>query len=372
MDAHGNSRQSIIVKTGYIGILTNVIVVAGKGIVGIVSGSMSILLDALNNLADAMSSIITIIGVKLAGRPADDKHPFGYGRIEYFAGIIVAALILAAGGTSLVESIKGIINPSDLEFSVMSISIITITVFIKLGLGLYTKRKGKEVSSDALISSGTECLFDSIVSIATLVSALAFYITGLNIDCWLAAIISCLLIKAGIEMIMSPVNELLGSRSSVELTSSIKTRVKTIEGVRGVYDVVIHNYGPEQNIGALHVEVDDALKASDLHQITKKIQILVLHEFGIIVTVGFYAHHREGSEASKAEEVVRKYVMKQDGVVGMHGFYINNDDKILSFDIVYSFKVHHPITLRSHIIEWLRNDYQDHNIYIGLDRNYSE
>lgn len=367
-----NTRQQQIVRTGYVGIATNVLVVIGKAAVGFASGSIAIMLDAVNNLADAMSSLVTIVGVKLAGRPADDKHPFGYGRIEYFAAIIVAALILVAGGTSLKESIQGILSPSEMDFSLVSLAIIAATIVVKLLLGIYTKRKGKELSSDALISSGTESMFDCVVSAATLISALIFYLSGLNIDSWLAAVISCLIIKAGIEMLMSPIGELLGSRQSVELTAAVKQRVKEATGVRGVYDVVLHNYGPEQNMGALHVEVDDTMTAADLHHLTRQIQILLIHEFGIFFTVGFYAHHQEGSAAAMEEEKVRQYVMAQEGVLGMHGFYVNHEDKVLSFDIVYSFKLTTPVTLRQHAREWLSKDYPGYTINIGLDRNYSE
>lgn len=365
-----NNRQNEIVRTGYVGIGTNVLMVIGKAAVGLASGSAAIVLDAVNNLADALSSIITIVGVKLAGRPADDSHPFGYGRIEYFAGVVVAALVLVAGGTSLVESIKGIMHPQDMEFTVVGIAVIAGAIVVKAVLGLYTKRKGKELSSDALVSSGTECLFDCIVSIATLVSALVFYLSGVNVDCWLAAIISCLIIKAGIEMLMSPVNELLGARNSGELTGGIKARVKEETNVRGVYDVVIHNYGPEQNIGALHVEVEDTMTAAELHHLTRQIQMLVKREFGIFVTVGFYAHHREGSEAALEEDKVRGYVMAQDGVQGMHGFYVSHEDKVISFDIVYSFKVSTPISLRDTVKEWVLAHYPGYAVHIGMDRVY--
>lgn len=205
-----------------------------------------------------------------------------------------------------------------------------------------------------------------------IVSALVFSLSGVNVDCWLAAAISCLIIKAGLEMLMSPVNELLGTRNSSELTSAIKSRVKEETSVRGVYDVVIHNYGPEQNIGALHVEVEDTMTASELHHLTRQIQMLVKREFGIFVTVGFYAHHQEGSMPALEEEKVRKYVMSQDGVLGMHGFYVNHDDRHLSFDIVYSFKVRTPISLRDGVKSWIHSQYPGYEVNIGMDRNFSE
>ncbi|MCQ2228595.1 MAG: cation diffusion facilitator family transporter [Bacteroidales bacterium] len=366
------NRQQEIVRTGYLGIATNALVASGKAVVGLAAGSMAIVLDAVNNLTDAMSSVITIIGVKLAGRPADDKHPFGYGRIEYFTALVIAAIILVAGATSLIESIKGIFEPSEQEYTTVGLCIVAASVVVKYFLGAYTKRKGKELSSDSLISSGTDCLFDCVISISTLVSAAITLFLGWNIDCWLAAAISCVVIKAGLEMLMSPVNELLGMRSDPELTAAIKARVKEIDGIRGAYDVVIHNYGPEQNIGALHVEVEDTMTAADLHHITRQIQLLVRKEFGIFVTVGFYAHNQENSDEAREENTIRQYVMSLEGILGMHGFYVNHSDKMLSFDVVYSFKVTHPITLRQQIVDWLQSNYSGYNISVGLDRNYSE
>ena len=367
------SRQDQIVRTGFWGIGVNLLVSAGKAAVGFVSGSMAIVMDAVNNLTDILSSALTIIGVKLAGRPADDKHPFGYGRIEYFTAVIIALLILVAGGTSLLESIKGILHPEPQEYSLVSFLIITFTLLMKYFLGVYTKRQGKRLHSDSLVSSGSECIYDCIVSVATIVSAVLMVTLGWNVDSWLAAIIACLIIKVGLEMLISPINELLGLRNDPELTSSIKARVReAVPGVRGVYDVVLHNYGPEQNIGALHVEVDDTLAASHLHHMTRQIQQVVRHDFGLFVTVGFYAHHKEGTESAAEEAVVRQHVMQQDGVLGMHGFYVNHQDRLLSFDIVYSFRLSHPITLRTQVTEWLRqHGYADHEIMIGLDRNYS-
>lgn len=366
-----NNRQQQIVRTGYLGILTNVVVAAGKAIVGMAAGSMAIVLDAVNNITDALSSVITIVGVKLAGRPADDEHPFGYGRIEYFTAVIIAAMILVAGGTSLIESIKGIIEPSEQEYSLIGLGIIAVTIVVKYSLGVYTKRKGKELSSDALLTSGADSMFDSLISLTTIIAAVIMFATGWSVDFYLAAIISCLIIKAGIEMLMSPISELLGMRSDPELTAAIKARVGQIEGVRGVFDVVMHNYGPEQNIGALHAEVDDTLTASELHHITRLIQMAVYQEFGIFTTVGFYAHHQEGSDEAREEAAIREHVMAIDGILGMHGFYVNHADRMLSFDVVYSFNVSQPITLRHQIVEWLQQGrYAGYAINVGLDRKY--
>lgn len=364
------TRQEKIIRTGYYGVGCNICVASGKAMVGFASGSIAIVMDAVNNLTDALSSVLTIVGAKLAGRPADDKHPFGYGRVEYFTAVVIAALVLVAGGTSLKESIEAILEPEEQQYSLVGVCILVATVVVKFMLGVYTRRKGKELSSDSLLSSGTECLYDCVVSVSTLLSVLIVVCFGVSLDSWLAAIISCLIIKAGIEMLMAPINELLGRSNDPHLTAEIKTKVKTVEGVRGVYDVVLHDYGPEQKIGALHVEVDETLHATVLHLITRRIQHLLWTEYGIFVTVGFYAHHQPGTPQAQEEARIRQHVLGLEYVEGLHGFHVDTEARILSFDIVYSFGLKNPISLRNQVIEWLKPDYEGYDIYIGLDRKY--
>lgn len=364
-------RKQQIVRTGYVGVGANVLIAGVKAAIGAISGSMAIILDAVNNMTDALSSILAILGAKLAGKPANDKHPFGYGRIEYFAAVIIAVLIIVAGISSLVESVRGIFNPSDQNFTFAGLAIIAISIVAKFFLGAFTKRKGKELDSDSLVASGTECMMDCVISLATLVSAAVTLIWGLSLDCYLAAIISCLIIKVGIEMLMSPINELLGHRSDIAMVNAMKARVKTIDGVLGAYDVVLHDYGPEQKMGALHIEVDETMSAAQMHHLTRKVQKLVRNEFGIFVTVGFYAHNTPGSPVAAEEARIREHVMSMEGVTGMHGFYSDSQEKILSFDIVYSFEVGKPLSLRDEITEWLKPQYSDYEILVGLDRNYS-
>lgn len=367
------NRSKEIVRTGYIGIGTNLCVSATKAVIGLAAGSAAIVLDAVNNISDALSSVITIVGVKLAGRPADDKHPFGYGRIEYFTAVIIAAMILTAGGISLVESVKGILEPTDQEYSNVGLVILGITIVAKYALGIYTKRKGQQLNSDALIGSGKDSIFDSVISTSTLVSAGIFICTGISLDSWFALVISLLLIKAGIETLLSPIDDMLGIRADAELTSGIKRSVKqNVPDVRGVYDVVLHNYGPNRNFGALHVEIADNLPAAQLHLITRRIQRVIWRDYSIFLTVGFYAHHTEGTHEAEVEKQVRKMVLSHDGALNMHGFYINDMEKMISFDIVYSFKLHTPVSLRNEVEEQLRKDYPEYDINIGMDRNYSE
>ena len=165
------ARGNIIVRTSIIGILANVFLAGFKAGVGILSNSIAIILDAVNNLSDALSSVITIVGTKLAGREADKKHPFGYGRIEYLSSLVIAMIVLYAGITSLTESVEKIIHPETPDYSVAALIIVAVAVFVKIGLGLFVKTTGEKVNSDSLINSGKDALLDSVISVSTLAAA---------------------------------------------------------------------------------------------------------------------------------------------------------------------------------------------------------
>ena len=193
-------REKTIVKTGIIGIVTNILLAAFKAFVGLLSNSIAIILDAVNNLSDALSSTITIIGTKLAGKKPDKKHPMGHGRIEYISAAIISMIVLYAGITSLIESVKKIINPVTPEYKTVTLIIVAVAVVVKIVLGTYVKKTGEKVNSDALKASGKDALFDSIISASTLVAAIVFLISGVGIEAYLGAAISVIIIKSGVEM----------------------------------------------------------------------------------------------------------------------------------------------------------------------------
>ena len=238
-------REKIIVKTSVIGILANVFLAATKAVIGIFSHSIAIILDAVNNLSDALSSVITIIGAKLAGREPDKKHPFGYGRIEYLSALVIAMIILYAGVTSLTESVKKIIKAEIPEYSAVSLVIVGIAILVKLGLGFYVRAAGQKVNSDSLVNSGKDALLDSAISSATLIAALVFTFSGLSLEAYLGALIALVIIKAGLEMLTETISKLLGEPGDVEMLQEIKRTVCGFPEVNGAYDLILHNYGPD-------------------------------------------------------------------------------------------------------------------------------
>ena len=225
-------RSQEIIRTSWIGIVTNVLLAGFKAVVGVLASSVAIVMDAVNNLSDALSSVITIVGTKLSQRPADRKHPFGFGRIEYFSAIIIAVIVLSAGVTSLIESVKKIFDPTTPEYTKTTLLVIVVAIVVKLVLGQYVKRKGEALKSDALIASGSDALFDAVITLATLVSAGVMLMWNVSLDGILGALISIVIIKAGIEMLASPVNELLGVSIPAELTREIKKEGAIVSPVR--------------------------------------------------------------------------------------------------------------------------------------------
>lgn len=333
-------REKTIVRTSIIGIVTNVLLVIFKAFVGVVSHSIAVILDAVNNLTDALSSVVTIIGAKLGAKKPDRKHPLGYGRIEYLSSMIVAALVIYAGITSLVESVKKIISPEAADYSIVSIMIISVAIVVKLILGLYVRKKGKDVNSGALSASGSDALFDAIISASVLASAIIYLIWGVSLEAYVGVLISGFIIKAGIEMMIETLNDIIGKREDAETISELKKIICEEEAVLGAYDVTLFNYGPNKNYGSVHVELPDTLTVDDVDRITRKIQLNVYNKTGIILTgVGVYSFNTSDDESAQMRNTIQKTVMSHEWALQMHGFYADMEKKTVRFDVVLSFDI---------------------------------
>ena len=330
------------------------------------------LMDAVNNLSDALSSVITIVGTKLAARPADRKHPFGFGRVEYFSAILIAVIVLSAGITSLIESVKKIFAPTEPEYTTVTLVVIIVAIVVKLLLGLYVKKQGERLQSDALKASGSDALFDAIITLATLVSAGIMLLWHVSIDGYLGALISIVIIKAGIEMLASPVNELLGARVSEELVHDIKEEVLQFEGVHGVYDLILHNYGPEVMIGSLHISVDDTMDAYRLHGLTRSIAVKMYQQYGIIMTVGVYAVATGENKRTELQNAVVRTLTQHKDIVQVHGFYYFEKENLVTVDVVPDLSVRDDQALCRQLIAELQPLLPDVELSIVIDHNYSE
>ena len=367
IDVLAANREKTIVKTSIIGILTNVLLVGFKAFVGLMSNSIAIILDAVNNLSDALSSVVTIIGAKLGAKQPDKKHPLGYGRIEYLSSMIVAALVLYAGITSLVESIKKIIRPEAAEYGTVTLIIISVAIVVKLILGLYVKKQGKKVNSGALVASGSDAMFDAILSASVLASAIVYLIWGVSLEAYVGVVIAGFIIKAGVEMMIETLNDIIGKREDAETTKELKQIICEEESVLGAYDVTLFNYGPNRNYGSVHVELPDTLTVDDVDRITRKIQVDVYQKTGVILTgIGVYSYNTSNDEAAQMRNKVQETVLSHEWALQMHGFYADTEKKTARFDVVMSFDVDRKEALETMYKE-ICGMYPDYEIVIVPD-----
>ena len=366
------NRQKVIVRTSIVGILTNVLLVGFKAAVGLVSNSIAIILDAVNNLSDALSSIVTIIGAKLGAKQPDKKHPLGYGRIEYLSSMIVAALVLYAGITSLVESIKKIIHPETAAYGTATLIIISVAIAVKLVLGLYVKKQGKKVRSGALTASGSDAMFDAVLSASVLASAIVYLIWGVSLEAYVGVVIALFIIKAGVEMMIETLNDIIGKREDAETTDELKRVICEEESVRGAYDVTLFNYGPDRNYGSVHVELPDTMTVDEVDRISRRLQTDVFRKTGVILTgISVYSHNTKNDEAAAMRDAIRSAVLSHEWALGMHGFYADTEDRTMRFDVVLSFDVD-----RKEALETLHREvsaqYPDYEILIVPDVDVSD
>ena len=366
------TRENGIVKVSIKGIITNIILVIFKAIVGLIAGSISIILDAVNNLTDALSSGITIIGVKLSNKPATKKHPYGYGRIEYLTSIVIAIIIIVAAVTALYESILKIINPTTPVYEVYSFIIIGVAILVKVLLGLYYRKKGKELNSESLKASGMDALLDSILSLATLIGMIVNVAFGLMIEGYLGIVIGLFILKAGIDIIRDTLSLIIGERIDSDLVVGLKRLATSFDEVYGCYDVIIHNYGPEKLIGTIHVELNDNLQAKEIHDLSEKIITKAYEEYGIALTVGIYARNDSSEFSSKVRDDILKILEDYKTLKQFHGYYINLENKTILFDIIFDFKEHKQKELVEEIRNRVHDLYPEYNVIVNLDTDYSD
>ena len=367
-----DSREKQIINVSIIGIIANIILAGFKFTVGFISSSIAIMVDALNNASDVLSSVVTIIGTKLAGRPADKDHPYGHGRIEYLSAAVISAIILYAGITALIESAKKIINPVEPDHNALTLAVVAAGVIVKIVLGRYVKSRGVELSSDSLVGSGQDALMDSAVSSTTLIGALIFLGFGINLEAWLGAFISLMIIKAGLNMFMETTSKILGERAESELTKSIKETICETEGIFGAYDLILTNYGPDSLMGSVHIEVPDTWTAEKIDVASREITHRVYEKYHIALSaIGIYSHSTS-SKVIAIQNRIKETVMSQDYILQVHGFYCDIEKKIIRFDVVIDFAAPDSKDVHRKVIESIQKLYPDYDVTVQFDLDYSD
>lgn len=372
-DAYIEERNRVIIRTSILGITANVVLALLKALVGMATHSIAITLDAVNNFTDAGSSVITIAGTKLASKKPDKKHPWGHGRIEYLSAMLLGALVLSAGISSLIEAVRKIIDPRTPEYSSVSLILVAICVLVKIFLGRYVTAAGKRANSETLVNSGRDALMDALVSASTLAAALLYLLYGVSLEAWIGALISVLIIKTGFEMQLNTISEILGQRVDADLVRAVCRTVESFDEVYGVYDMIFHDYGPNRVNGSLHVEVDDAMTAREISDLLRRIAVKVYQEHQVQLTaIGIYSMNTKDRKAMRLREEITKIAMAHNHVLQLHGFSLK--ENVVQFDIIVDFEADDPEKIRDEITAEVSAAYPELTVqaFCDADYNFSE
>lgn len=365
------NRDKQIIKVSYIWIITNIVLVIFKAIVWFLSNSIAIILDAVNNLSDVISSVVTIIWTKLSAKKPDKEHPYWHGRIEYFASVIIAVIILTAWLAAFKESIEKIIHPEETNYTIVTLAVVLVGVFVKIFLWRYVKNQWKKLNSGSLIASGTDAISDSVLSLSTFIAALISIFFNIWLEGYLWVIISIFIIKAAYEILKDTINEMIGIRADSELTQKLRSKIQDFDEVLWVYDLALHSYGPNKVIWTAHIEVKDSLTARDIHRITRNIQNWVYNELWIFLTIWIYASNDEW-EFGKIQKELNQIIRNYENIIQMHGFYVDDSTNNISFDLIFDFKEEHPEKIVKKIKKEIKEKFPDYEYSVIIDNDVSD
>lgn len=366
----GRERNRIIVRTSVIGVVANVLLAAVKVAAGLFAASIAIVSEGVNNAADALTSILTLVGTKLAAKHPDEKHPFGYGRIEYLTGLVVAVIIIVSGVQILIESAKLVFNPEPLSISYLSLGIVAVSAVFKFFLGLYTIARGKAASSDALVGVGVECRGDSYVSAITIVTAVVFLLTGVSIDAYAGLIMAALIIKAGYEVLFKTVSEIIGRPGDRELAARLYARIRATPGVKGAADMMLHNYGPEAWSGSVNVEVDHAMSVGETYALLHDLQLRIMHEERVTMVFGVYAVGDDHEETRRVRDKVIAFVRTHEHVLSFHAVYLEPASNRIYCDLVVDYALKDWDGLRTEFLAYMRAAFPDQDVELTIETDY--
>lgn len=287
MDRAKGDRAKVGSLAGIVCIVLNVALCAAKGVIGVVSGSVSIVADALNNLTDASSNIVSVLGFKLASKPADPEHPYGHGRYEYLSGLVVAVMVLLIGVELLKSSVEKIIAPTPVEFSAALVVVLVLSIAVKLWMGAFNKGLGARIDSETLMATAQDSKNDAIATTAVLATSLIGYGTGINLDAWAGLAVGAYIVYSGIELIKDTIDPLLGSAPDPKLVSHIRAKIMGYPGVLGTHDLMVHDYGPGRQFASAHVEMAAETDPMESHDTLDNIEQAFKDEDGLVVTLHY-------------------------------------------------------------------------------------
>ncbi|GHV29784.1 cation diffusion facilitator transporter [Clostridia bacterium] len=366
-----SKRDAYLLMAGSIGILMNLLLVAIKWAIGTSANSVALISDALNNLLDAGCSAIVIIGTKLAKKSPDKKHPYGYGRIEYIAELVVSAAILVCGVGFLKRSTLAIAKPQEVHFDVISFWGILFALGIKVFLWRYNKRVEKKINSQMLKAASVDALSDVAISLLTLIVAIVSLFSDVKIDGYMGIIVSLFVMYSGMKLINETGGSILGSKIEKSLADKIYQKVMEQDIVSGAHDLILHNYGPNRHIGSINVGIADSLTVKEVADVFVRLKSEINEEFGISMTLGIYSINNYDEKTLKMKSEAQEIILGFDKVLNIHAFGIDGKAKVMYFDIVLDFEIVDEKWLKRDIEKALKSKFPTYDIMIHVDREYT-
>ena len=369
-----NNRSAYGVLAGLVGIICNVFLFAGKLIIGLIINSSAVMTDSFNNLSDAASSVISLIGAKLAAKPADKEHPFGHGRYEYIVALIVSFIILEVGISCFKTSLEKIFHPEDLNISLIALIILIVSVFVKIWLSLFNRKLGKKIDSKVLLATARDAMGDVFVTSATIVSLLIYRFLGWNVDGYMGCLVAVMVFLAGISVTRDTIEPLLGEAVPEDLYKEICEKICSYEGIEGTHDLIVHSYGPTRRMASVHAEIKNTLSIETAHEIVDRIEQDVLRDLNIFLVIHMDPIDTDNEAVQNTRKIISDAVKEKDPSASIHDFrMVSGTDQInLIFDLVlpYSYKKEECRKFSDDLEETLKKIDQRYNCVITVEHSY--
>ncbi|MBO4284188.1 MAG: cation transporter [Clostridia bacterium] len=359
--------------SGVVGIIVNLLLFTGKFIAGTVSGSIAVSADAFNNLSDAGSSIVSLVSFRIAAKPADRDHPFGHARIEYIASMIVSFLVLLVGFEIVSDSVKKIISrESTLIFSILTVTILSVSILAKLWLAFFNYRLGKKIGSDVMRATAVDSLSDTLSTAAVLVATLIFRFTGLDIDAWVGLAVALFIFWAGIRILRETQNSLLGEAPVKEVTDAIDRIVSGYPAILGIHDMMIHSYGPGHSFASFHAEVDGADDVYESHDVIDEVERRIRDELSIVCTIHMDPINTDDTLTTELREETAELVREIDPRITVHDFRVvpGVTHTNLIFDVAVPFELKMTVPeIKEAVSEKIHEKHETYYAVVTVDRS---
>lgn len=365
-----DTRQGVITAVSALNILVNVIIATVKIVIGAAAASIAIVSEGINNASDAATAVLTVVGVKLSSRRPTEKHPFGFGRIEYLTSLVIAGLIAFTGIELLISSAERIAKPAQLSMSGITVAILGVSAVVKYILGVYTIKTGKRVDSGSLVGVGSECRNDSFRSIITIASAAVYLLFDVSVDAYAGIIMAAFVIKIGVGILVPTLSDLLGRSGDKELAQRLYKEIRATEGVLNAADMMLHNYGPDAYSASVNIEIDHEETVGEVYGRLHELQLRIMHEYNVTMVFGIYAVDNKTEDSRKMRAEIAAFVRSHEQIKGYHALYHDKKQRRIYCDFVVDYSDFDWEELREDFAGYMRGLYPDDSVELTVETEF--